>query len=168
MERKDIDIGPTKQVAKFVGAAKVGEIRNPKGRPKGTGMRIPLPARLAKMTKASLFEIFGRSHASAIVDCYLNMRIPPQLKPSYLHPGKTKITPQQDAAIKAELQRNFKWAFDQIGKMMPKEIGHFGSVNHSVKISEAVKRATTEDKSDKVIDLVKKRREKELYEVGEN
>lgn len=121
--------------------------------------------------KHSLLEIFNRSDAKAALMCMLNGRIPPQFRPKgVLQGGAEKITPTEHRAMVAQIRGDFKWAVEQMVKMFPKELGVFGSLQMNHTLAGMVRRASTDNKSNKVIDMVKKRREEEVteYEEAEN
>jgi len=175
--RKDIDItqeedAQTDHPRKFQGPAKKGEVRNPNGRPveseetkviRRTARFQYNTTKTANQIKKSLHDLFQRSDAMSILSCFFNMKIPPQLIPRGYVPGVTQITPTEDAMIRASLLKNFKWAVEQMVKLMPRELT--GSFEGEVTLVGMVKRATVENKSDKVVDLVQRKREREVYET---
>lgn len=170
--RKDIDIIPDDGPKKFKGPAKKGEIRNPAGRPveseetkviKRTAHFQFGTTKTANEMRKSLYDLFQRSDALSILSCFFNMKIPPSLRPAGYIPGVTQITPMEDSMIRSNVLKNFKWAVEQMVKLMPKEM--VGTIQGEVTLIGMIKRASVENKSSKVIDLVQKRREKEVYET---
>lgn len=172
--RKSIEITPNNSSKKFQGPAKKGEVRNPKGRTKETEER-KMARRMTRFQYAStktgnqmkltLYDLFQKSQASSILNCMFNMKLPPQLRPAGYVPGVTKVSLVEDSMIRSQLIKNFKWAVEQMVRLMPKEL--VGTVSGEVTLIGMVKRAVLEDKSSNVIDLVQKRREKEIYETEE-
>lgn len=130
-----------------------------KDRPQGFKKKTPVPYREMKQ---GMIEIFNKSNAKAILLGMLNMKIPYQLKPIDFDENDAI----DDRMVKDLMLTNFKWAVSQIIKLAPKEVGIFGSVKMEHSLAGLTRRATMGEKSGKVIDLVKERRERELLTQG--
>jgi len=65
--------------------------------------------------------------------------------------------------VAAMLLDNYKWAMNLIAKIVPKDVGIFGQLNHAHTLSGLTRRAMTEPKDPKVIEMARKRREGELF-----
>jgi len=145
-----------KRIKRFEGAVKKGEVRNPYGR----GGK---PEQSQKKVKEGLLKGFMDSDAMEHLFNMLNMKLPAILKPR----NRELITDEEDKEYRKLALANFKWVVEQVFKVIPKEIGVFGKVQHDHTIAGMVKQATIAPKSDKVIDLVKAEKEKKLLEGKE-
>jgi len=145
-----------KEEKRFKGAVKKGEVRNPYG-------RSGKPQESYKKVKDGFVKGFMDSDAMGHLVNMLNMRLPAILKPR----NRELLTDEEDKEYRKLALTNFKWVVEQILKVVPKEIGIFGKVQHDHTIAGMVKQATIAPKSNKVIDLVKTEKEKRLLEEKE-
>lgn len=137
------------------GAMEAGDPGRSRGRPvNSVSKTMPDYRKL----KTGLIEMFNRSDAPAILFQFLNMRLPPMLKPE----NRGTVTAKEDAAFRRMLLANFKWVVDVVTKVVPKEVGVFGRIEHT-SLSGMVKRAETNAKSGNVVKMVRKRRDDDLY-----
>ena len=173
--RKDIETTPNNVAKKFIGAAKKGEIRNPAGRPveseeikivKRTTRFQTASTKLGNKTKMGLLGVYEGSNATSIMKCMLDGKLPPQFTPTNYKSGM-KISVQENLMNIRQIEKNFRWAMEQIAKILPKELAHSGSIQGEMTLIGMVRRANVEDKSPKIVDIVQKRREMEVYEIEE-
>jgi len=143
-----------KEGKRFEGGVKKGEVRNPYG-------RAGKPTPNYRKIKEGFLQGFINSDAMGHLMNMLNMKLPGIMK------YKEKFTDEEDKELRLQILKNYKWAVEQLIKVIPKEIGVFGKVQHEHTIAGMVKQATISQKSDKVIDLVKKEREEKLLEEKE-
>jgi hypothetical protein len=113
-----------------------------------------------KLLKAGMVEIFNRSDAPALLEAFLNMKLPEVLLP----PKKELLTVKEDLQYRKLILNNFKWAVEQVFKIVPRELSVSGNINMEHSLTGLTKRATEEHKSGEVIDMINKRRESELIE----
>lgn len=149
------------------GGAKKGDVRNPEGKRAGTLQRS---TQLANETKITLIERFQRTLAPQMLATMLDGKLPMQFVPKYLQDRLSKgdkLTEEEDMLLVREIIKNWKWAMDWYAKIFPKTLGVFGMIQTEETMAGRVKQAAKATKSSKVIDLVRRRMEKELYEADE-
>ena len=143
---------------KFKGAAKKGEKRNPTGGkgPGKKGISLPGPeGQEFKISKTGIMEAFLGSNAIGILRVILDGKLPSTWNP---FPSQKSLTEEQHMFLVKLRIRNYRWAFDLIAKILPKEIGVFGSVDHKHStLKDRVERATKEPKSPEVMQLIEHR-----------
>lgn len=145
------------------GGAKKGDVRNPVGKVAGTLMKATT---LTNETKTTLIQSFQRSQAPQVLTSMLNMKLPLPFVPRHIK-DKLKtgvpLTPEEDMLIVHEIKTNWKWALEWYAKIFPKTMGVFGLVQTEETLAGRLKQATKATKSPNVIDLVKRKMEKEMY-----
>jgi len=172
--RKDINntyIDPA--TGKFVAnpLAKGGFKKGVSGNPKGRGASKNASTKTSMEIRKGLLDIFKNSSGPAIIRSMLNGKIPPQFVPIFLDENGKRIPvdlwegPMWMTVI-AQARKDYKWAFEQLVKMMPKELGVYGKLEMQHTLAGRVKDALTKEKSKKVIDLAKKRKDRYLIEYG--
>lgn len=136
------------------GPAKKGEVRNPEGRPVGATNKPKLPD--YRVIKEGMLNCFMKSKAPGIIVAMLDFKLPPAFGVLYTN---KKIKKREFLYLLNRMERNFKWAVEFVGRLVPKESFSFGKMKHEFSLSSMTKRALTQPKSSKVIDLVKKQTE---------
>lgn len=161
MERKKLD---TEKKKGNKGAVKKGEVLNPAGKVPGTLMRS---TNQSNEVKSTLIQAFERSLAPQVLVTMLNCKLPSQFLPKYLRDRieNGTLTETDQEAIASMIRKNFWQCNDFIAKILGKTLGVYGLIQTEETLAGRTKQATKETKSPNVIDMVRKRMEKELYEA---
>ena len=147
--------------------------------PEPTG-NVPKANEASKKLKLDAIEAFRSSKALDIMVLLFNMERPEWLLPyGYWEVmGRPEVGEDKEVArIRAEkarmhnrvvqdLRDDFKFALNWISKVIPKEVGIFGAIQHGHTLASMSKRAFTETKPPELIETVKRKREKEFYEAS--
>ena len=115
-----------------------------------------------QLMKGGLVTLFNTSRAPAILQAMLDMKLPTVLKPANIN----LITPEEDRHYRRVLLANFKWAVEQVIRVVPKEHLMSGSVQHQHTLAGLTKRASTHKKSTSVVELVRKQKEEQVVEYS--
>ncbi len=148
------------------GGARKGDVRNPAGKVAGT---LTKSTNLGNEAKTSIIQTFQRSLAPQILATMLNGRLPLQFVPRALvdRHRSGKLTDDDEGMIARQLQANWKWAMDWMAKVFPKTLGAYGLMQTEETVAGRTKRATKEDKTPGVVEMVRRKVEDEMYEAGE-
>jgi hypothetical protein len=136
-----------------------GNGKNKGGRPVGSLSKQGVAVQLMK---GGLVQLFNTSRAPALLQAFLNMQLPSVLKPANVQ----LLTPEEDRHYRRVLLANFKWAVEQIIKVVPKEHLMSGSVQHEHTLAGLTKRATVHQKSESVVEMVRKHNEEQVVEYS--
>jgi len=154
-----------------------GLLRKP---PEASGS-VPKANEAGKKLKLDAIEAFRSSKALDILVLFFNMERPEWLLPygfSDVMNAKETGDEETDKRIEHEKARmhnrvvqdirdDFKFALGWISKVIPKEVGIFGAIQHGHTLASMSKRAFTETKPPELIETVKKKRRKEFYEASD-
>ena len=129
--------------------------------------QIPKHTELSKKMKLNVLTQFNKSKALTILVTMFNMEMMENLLPY----NYRKVMEGEDEDAKEKMHNrvlsilmgNYRFALNWISKVIPKEVGIFGSLDHQHSLAAKSKRAFTTPKPNKVIDMVKGRRDKEFY-----
>ena len=91
----------------------------------------------------ALHAIFRDSQAISILHHFINMETPPQFMPSWYKP-EAKITPKEKETLHSQRLKDFKWAVEQIVKLMPEEV--FDKMGGKSSLVKEVEKVISEDK----------------------
>ena len=172
-KRKDLDIGGEKDKKSNIvpfdkkkGGFQEGQSGNPDGKAVGT---MSGATRMTNKIKEGLIQSFQSSMAPSMLRAMLDGKIPEQFLPADLKQrikeGKP-IEKDEDEILVRQAFSSWKWAMDWMAKMFPKTLGIFGSVHHDHTIASMVKDASTQPKTQKVIDMVEKKTVDEVTEFS--
>ena len=142
---------------------------------------VPKPTEVSKKIKLGLLALLNnRTKAIPILGTFLNMEVLDFLLPLNYHEvmeaeevGDEEQVDRIRAAkiamherVNKERLDNYKWAMTWISKIMPKDVGIFGQLEHSHTLAALTKRAMETPKPRNVIEMAKKDRDREFYESG--
>lgn len=156
-QRTRIDLSSSTSTA--VSTVHKGNGKDKGGRPVGA---INKQGIAVQLMKGGLVTLFNTSRAPAILQAMLDMKLPTVLRPA----NALLITPEEDRHYRRVLLANFKWAVEQVIKVVPKEHLMSGSVQHEHTLAGLTKRASTHQKSSTVVDMVKQKREEQVVEYS--
>jgi len=137
---------------RFRGKAKKGEIRNPGGRKKGSRNKLRMyePPDI-KDVRDGLVTVFQNSRARGVISAMLNFKLPPGYAELY---SNRVLNRRTMILLQNKKENNFKWAMSIMVKLFPKEMALYGKIEHAHTLTGMVKRATSGEKSKKVLKLV--------------
>lgn len=161
-KREPLDLDTKK--LKNPGDIQPGQVLNPGGRPKGILNKV---AKSGQEVKTTVLQRFVRSSAPSLLYAMFGGRTPERFLPNAILDklkANIPLEDSEDALVKSMNLKNFKWAVEMIAKLVPKQMGSTGLDDEEGTMAGRMRRATVETKSAKVIDMVKKREEKGLYE----
>jgi len=152
-------------IGKKPGARK-GDVRNPAGKIAGT---LTKATRTDNEAKITIIQKFQRSRGPHVLGALLDLRLPMSFIPKDMRERYEDgtLTDGDHEFIARMTRSEFHWAMDWIAKIMGKTVGVFGLFQHEQTVAGRTKRATVEDKSPGVVEMVKKKAEEDLYEADE-
>lgn len=141
------------------------------GKPDGS-LEIGMPDH--REIKQGLLQAFRTSRGMGIIKCFLDYRLPSMWRAYYESVGIISVSADgaftvHDSVrfleILTRLDKNFKWVFEQLVKVMPKDMGMTGgSMRDEQTLTGIVRKVTKQAKTIKTKELIEGRREKEILE----
>ncbi len=149
------------------GGARKGDVRNPAGKVAGT---LTKSTNMSNEAKSNIIQAFMlRSYGPQSLMSLLNLRLPASFVPEDVRArfaGGTQTV--EDKRLVAQMTRtDYKWAMDWMAKIFGKTLGIYGQMQTEETVAGRTKRATKEDKTPGVVEMVKRKVEDEMYEAGE-
>lgn len=124
--------------------------------------------------KQGLLHAFRTSRGMGIIKCFLDYRLPSMWRAYYEKVGIISVSAEGELTVLDEirfleilnrLDKNFKWVFEQLAKIMPKDMGMTGgSMRDEQTLTGIVRKVTKQAKTIKTKEFIEGRREKEILE----
>ena len=127
---------------------------------------IPKHNELSRKLKLDAVTQFSKSKAITILSMFWNMEMPEWLLPygyyKVMKNGDEEAKAAMENKVRRALMENYKFAMNWITRVVPKDVGIFGSIEHDHTLASLSKRAMESSKPKKVIGMVQDRRDGEF------